>query len=235
MTQIPLVPSVVITSPKKYDLIYIDCPWSYTNFGTASASGHYALMSQQDICGLDLRSILNPKGGMVLVWATGPRLNFAIEAIKSWGLHYRGVAFVWVKTRKADNGIISGQGVPPTFTKPTTEFLLCASTKKSGRPLGLKVFNAPQVILAPREGHSVKPEVFRTTIDSILGNSISKLEIFARKLPVSPLWEAIGNEITGEDVRTSIQKLNGSLPVVSVGATIPQPGTQVSTWVTQLK
>lgn len=219
MTQTSLFPSVIITSPKKYDLIYIDPPWTYSNFGTASASSHYSLMTQQDICALDLKSILNPKG-MVLVWATGPRLNFAIEAIKSWGLHYRGVAFVWVKTRQSDNGIISGQGVPPTFTKPTTEFLLCATTKKAGRPIKLRVFNAPQVILAPREGHSTKPEVFRTTIDSILNSSISKLEIFARKIPASNSWDAVGNELTHEDVRVSIQKLNGTLPTLSVAATI---------------
>ena len=115
-------PTVIISAPKKFDLIYIDPPWPHTNFGSASASKHYSLMSQPDICSLNIKSILN-KNAMVLVWATGPRLDLAFEAIKAWGLHYRGLSFIWVKTRK-DGAIIHGQGVQPTFTKPTTEVVL---------------------------------------------------------------------------------------------------------------
>lgn len=203
---------VVITAPKKYDLILIDPPWSY--FGDpnkmAAAGKHYNLMSQADICGMDLKSILN-KNAMVLVWATGPRLHFAFEAIKSWGLHFRGVAFVWVKTKK-DGTIINGQGVPPTFTKPTSEFVLCATTTKAGRPLKLSKFNTPQIILAPRAGHSTKPEKVRQEIDATLGTSITKLEIFARTQV--PGYDAIGNHLTGEDVNTSIGKLNGTISCV---------------------
>lgn len=199
-----------IVAPKKYDLIYIDPPWSY--FGDPNKMGaagkHYSLMSQVDICAMDLKSILN-KNAMVLVWATGPRLHFAIEAIKAWGLHYRGVAFVWVKT-KQDKTIINGQGVPPTFTKPTSEYVLCATTCKNGRPLKLKKFNTPQIILAPRKGHSTKPEEVRQQIDLTLGTGIDRLEIFARTLV--PQWDVVGNAVCNEDVAVSIGKLNGSIP-----------------------
>lgn len=234
MTPTPLV---TISAPKKYDLIYIDPPWSYTNFGTASASSHYGLMSQQDICNMDLKSILN-KDGMVLVWATGPRMNYAIDAINAWGLHYRGVAFVWVKTRK-DGVVINGQGVPPTFTKPMAEFVLCATTKKAGRPIKLQKFNTPQIVMAPREGHSTKPQVFRTHIETTLTPNIAKLEVFARAVTLG--WDAIGNGVCGEDVSVSISKLNGSIScsptphVVSVTSTdqcknteTPQTGDQSS-------
>lgn len=213
-TVAPLVTyQCIVTGPKKYDLIYIDPPWPY--FGDPNKMGaagkHYNLMSQPDICNMDIKSILN-KNGMVLVWATGPKLHFAIEAIKSWGLHYRGIAFVWVKTKK-DKSIINGQGVPPTFTKPTSELVLCATTCKNGRPLKLLKFNTPQIILAPRNGHSTKPDEVRQQIDATLGISIDRLEIFARA--VVPGWEAIGNHLTGEDVNISIGKLNGSLPCFS--------------------
>jgi len=215
-----VLPLVTITATKKYDLIYIDPPWSYTNFGTASASSHYGLMTQTDICNMDLKSILN-KDGMVLVWATGPRLDYAMEAIKCWGLHYRGVAFVWVKTRK-DGGVINGQGVPPTFTKPMAEFVLCATTKKAGRPIKLQKFNTPQIVMAPREGHSTKPQVFRQHIEATLTPNISKLEIFARTLVST--WDCIGNGVTGEDVNVSIGKLNGSISCIP-----PQQPTSVTT------
>jgi N6-adenosine-specific RNA methylase IME4 len=193
-------------SHKRYDVLLVDPPWTYTNFGTASVSNHYGLLDQEAICSLPIRQILKKKA-FVFVWATGPRLDYALEAIKSWGLHYRGIAFVWVKTRKSDNAIISGQGVPPTFTKPTTEMLLCATTTKAGRPVPLRKFNAPQVILAPRGGHSEKPEVFRETIEETLGGSSRDyLEMFARKR--IPGWDAIGDEVcNGEDIRESLRKM----------------------------
>ena len=198
-------------TPKKYDLIYCDPPWSY--FGdpnkNAAAGKHYNLMSQEELGNLDVKSLLNKKG-MVLMWATCPRLHFAIQLIEKWGLHYRGVAFVWVKTRK-DGTIINGQGVPPTFTKPTTEMLLLATTKKTGRPIPLRRFNTPQVVLCPRGKHSEKPEVFRQEIESTLDPNIDKLEIFGRKLIQG--WDVIGDGvIVGEDVATSIGKLNGTIP-----------------------
>ena len=193
---------------KTYDVIMIDPPWSYFGSTTknAAAGKHYSLMSQEELAKIELKSLLKKKG-MVFVWATCPRLNFAIEMIKSWGLNYRGVAFVWVKTRK-DGGIISGQGVPPTFTKPTTELLLLATTNKTGRPVPLRKFNTAQVILSPRGAHSVKPAVFRTTIEETLVTGIDKLEIFGRQ--VVPGWDVIGDGITGEDVTVSISKLNGT-------------------------
>lgn len=205
---------VVISGPKQYDLVYVDPPWSYFGSGTkmGAAGKHYSLMTQDDLKNLDIRSILNKKA-MVLMWATGPRLDYAIDLIRAWGLHYRGIAYVWVKTTKAGK-IISGQGVPPTFTKPTTEVVLCATTIKAGRPLPLKRFNGPQVVLAPRGKHSQKPDVFRKEIEQTLGHGISKLEMFARE--VAPGWDAVGNELCYEDISVSIGKLNGTVPFTPV-------------------
>lgn len=208
-----------VCSQKKYDVVLIDPPWSY--FGDPNKMGaagkEYSLMSQKDIQALNVKSLLK-KNACVFVWATCPRLNFALDAIKSWGLHYRGIAYVWVKTNKQGK-IISGQGVPPTYTKPTTELLLLATTKPTGRPLKLRRFNSPQVILAGRAGHSEKPEVFRQDIVATLDNvsSLDFLEIFARK--TVPTWDVIGNEVCDEDIAVSISKLNGSLvcqPAISL-------------------
>lgn len=189
---------------KSFDLIYIDPPWHHYGSTTkdAAAGKHYPLMTQKELKALPIKSILNKKG-MVFMWATGPRLHYAIELINAWKLHYRGVAFVWVKTRK-DGAIINGQGVPPTFTKPTTEFLLLSTTTKTGRPIPLKKFNTPQVILAPRSAHSAKPELFREKIIETLKEPYSKLEIFGRNK--IPGWDVLGNEIDGEDINQALQK-----------------------------
>lgn len=203
--------TVIISQPKKYDVIYVDPPWSYVGDPNkpGAAGKHYSMMSQQALGALPVKSILKKKG-LVLMWATGPRLDYAVDLIRAWGLHYRGIGFVWVKTRK-DLKIINGQGVPPTFTKPTTEVVLVATTCKTGRPVKLIKHNTPQVVLAPRAGHSTKPEDVRKLIEATLG-PLDYLEMFARVQ--APGWDAIGNGVTGEDIAISIGKLNGTVPCV---------------------
>jgi N6-adenosine-specific RNA methylase IME4 len=176
---------------KKYDIIYTDPPWHYYGSTTkdAAAGKHYDLMLQDDIEKLPVKDLLNPKGAC-FVWATGPRLDYALSAINAWGLHYRGVAHVWVKTRK-DGKIIHGQGVPPTYSKPTTELLLLATTVKKGRPLPLLDKALPQVVLAPREAHSKKPAIFRELIEKAYGDC-SRLEMFARGKVKD--WDVWGNQ-----------------------------------------
>ena len=164
-------------------------------------------MEQYSLKALPVTSVLNKKAA-VFMWATGPRLDYAIEVMKAWGLHYRGIAHIWVKTRKKDNGIINGQGVPPTYTKPTTELLLLGTTKKAGRMIPLQKFNTAQVVLCPRAGHSEKPEIFRQLIEQTLKPPYTKLEMFARKK--TPGWTVIGDGVGGEDIMTSLAKLNGT-------------------------
>lgn len=164
-----------------YDIVYADPPWPM--FGDpnkdAAAGKHYELMDMKSIKMLPVKSLFrDQKKGVAFVWATSPRMDLAVDAIRAWGLHYRGVAFVWVKTRK-DGGIIHGQGVRPTVTKPTTEMCLVATTNKKGRPFPLLSEKVPQVVLAPREGHSVKPVVFRQHILDLYGDRPA-IELFAR-------------------------------------------------------
>jgi N6-adenosine-specific RNA methylase IME4 len=177
---------------KRYDIAYVDPPWFYYGSAVkdAAAAKHYPLMSPEDLAALDVRSILN-KRAAVFVWATCPRLNFAIDLIAQWGLHYRGVAYVWVKTNRAGK-IIAGQGVPPTFTKPTTELLLAATTTRTGRPFPIRDLAQAQVVLHPRGEHSEKPAVFRRCIEALCGDR-PRIELFARIRTSG--WDAWGAEL----------------------------------------
>ena len=211
MTSTPPVPKDPLAG-KRYDILLVDCPWGYYGSSTkmGAAGKHYSLMGDADIKNLPIKKVLKKKA-WVFVWATGPKLDLAIESIKAWGLHYRGIAHVWVKSRKSDGAIIHGQGVPPTYSKPTSELLLVATTTKVGRPLKLLNSAIPQIVLSPREGHSQKPSKFRTWIETGLvgqGNpkGYSLLEVFARKVP--PGWDAIGDGVRpGEDVKDSLEKI----------------------------
>ncbi|HEY9086320.1 MAG TPA: MT-A70 family methyltransferase [Candidatus Tyrphobacter sp.] len=177
---------------KTYDIAYVDPPWYYygSPIKDAAAAKHYPLMDLDELAAIDIRRLLN-KSAAVFLWATCPRLNFAIELISRWGLYYRGVAYVWVKTNQR-GAIISGQGVPPTFTKPTSELLLVATTKPTGRPFPILDLAQSQVILHPRAGHSEKPRVFRRRIEELCGDR-SRIELFARSQ--APGWDSWGAEV----------------------------------------
>jgi N6-adenosine-specific RNA methylase IME4 len=176
---------------RTFDIVYADPPWFYygSQIKDAAAAKHYPLMTQDDLAGLPVRSIM-AKRAALFMWATGPRLNFAIELINSWGLHYRGVAYVWVKTNR-QGAIIKGQGVPPTFTKPTTEFVLAATTMPTGRAFPLLDLGQGQVVLESRAEHSRKPAVFRRLIEELCGTR-PRIELFARES--SPGWDVWGPE-----------------------------------------
>lgn len=182
-----------------YDLILADPCWPYYGSKTknAAAGKHYDLMTWEELAAMPVQGIAN-NPAMLLMWATGPLLYSQIGIMDQWGFNYRGVAFVWVKTR-ADGGIISGQGVPPTFVKPTTEFLLLGTTCKRGRPFPIQDSSMGQVVLAPREEHSKKPEVFQENIEKIVGPDVTKIELFARRQREG--WDATGLELDGFDYR----------------------------------
>jgi len=207
-----------VATPAKYDILLADPPWPY--YGStekdAAAGKHYDLMSMDDLIAMPIKEVLN-KQAAVFIWATCPRLDLAIDLIRGWGLHYRGVAWVWAKTRK-DGHLIHGQGVPPTFTKPTTELLLAASTMPRGRPFKLQTSAMAQVIEepfdgplepAPREQHSVKPLRFIKLIDELAGAEPNKLELFCRGLPEIG-WSGWGNQcVPDADHPLSVTELFG--------------------------
>lgn len=182
---------------ERYDVVYADPPWAYWGSGekNAAAAKHYPLMALSEITALPVRELMSPRAALFL-WATGPKLDAALKAIEAWGLHYRGVAYVWVKTTR-DGRPLGGQGVPPTFTKPTTEFVLAATTMRRGRPFPILDLAQHQVLLAPRGAHSEKPAAIRARIEALCGER-SRIELFARG--EVPGWHSWGAEaLASED------------------------------------
>jgi len=176
----------------QYDIIYADPPWSHWGDPNkdAAAGKHYPLMADQDLQRLPVRSLLKGGHGALFCWATCPRLDLAIKTIEAWDFVYRGVAFVWVKTRR-DGGIIHGQGIPPTATKPLTELCLLGTTNRRGRPFPLLDAAVPQTILAARQQHSQKPAIVREHIVALYGDR-PRIELFAREAAEG--WDGWGRD-----------------------------------------
>jgi N6-adenosine-specific RNA methylase IME4 len=184
-------PTIPPLPQRRYDIVYVDPPWYYygSPIKDAAAGKHYPMMSLDELAAIDVRAMLN-KRAAVFIWATCPRLDFAFKLIDAWKLHYRGVAYVWVKINRRGE-IIAGQGVPPTFTKPTSELLLVATTNPTGRPFPILDLAQSQVVLHPRGAHSEKPAIFRTLIERLCGPR-SRIELFARSQVKG--WDAWGAE-----------------------------------------
>lgn len=177
----------------QYPVIICDPPWKY--FGDPNkdqaAGKHYPTLTVDEMLALPW-PLATP--GVLFMWATGPKLQDALDLGARLGLHYRGVAFVWVKCREQDGRMvpIGAQGVRPSIVKPTTELVLAFATCAKGRPLPLLSESVPQVVLAKRVGHSVKPREVQDRIVQLYGD-VPKLEMFARER--YPGWDAFGNEI----------------------------------------
>lgn len=181
-----------------WDIIYLDPPWRYrrddagaktAGFYTA-AENHYPTMTEAELAAMPIRSIMS-KTSVIFMWATSPLLDVALRVIDSWGLSYRGMPYIWVKTRK-DGQIIGPTGLIPTFTKPKAEFVLAATINKRARPFPITTINQNQIVMAPRGRHSEKPEEVRRRIETLCGDR-PRIELFARK--TVPGWAAWGNEV----------------------------------------
>lgn len=165
----------------KYDIVLADPPWSYHGQQDkwGAAAKFYPTMSDAELLAFDIRQRFMNKRAILFMWATSPRLDFALRCINAWGLAYRGIAFVWVKTR-ADGVPIGAQGVRPSIVKPTSELVLAASTVETGRPLKLHDESIRQIILAPKTEHSRKPDHVHEAIERMYP-AASKIELFARR------------------------------------------------------
>lgn len=182
---------------QQFDVVLADPPWAYTGQQDkmGAAAKFYPLMSDEDLLNFPLEQVLAPKG-VLFMWATMPRLDFAIDLIRARGLHYRGGSFIWVKTKKSDPTVpVGAQGVRPSIVKPTSEIVLAASRVKTGRPMKLHDESVRHIILAPKGEHSVKPDDVHERIERLYPNA-SKIELFARRPREG--WTVWGNEITEE-------------------------------------
>lgn len=178
-----------------YDVALIDPPWSYTGQQDkwGAAAKFYPTMTYEALAEFTLPVEALSPNGVMFMWATSPRLDTAIRLLHHWGLTFRGVAFVWVKTKKSDPAVpIGAQGVRPSIVKPTCEFVLAASRIASGRPMPLGNESVRQVVLAPKGAHSQKPIEVHERIE-VLYPGKTKIEYFARAQRSG--WDAWGNEI----------------------------------------
>lgn len=182
----------------KYSIIYADPPWSYDDksLERGGAERHYRTMNIEDIKQINVNNLASDDC-VLFMWATFPKLQEALDVIKSWGFKYKTCAFVWVKANKktyvAQTSMIPfisldvfwGMG---RWTRSNAEICLL-SVKGNPKRLNADVH---QIIYQPIRKHSRKPDEARSKIISLCGD-LPRLEMFARKKVDG--WDVFGNEV----------------------------------------
>lgn len=167
----------------KYQVIYADPPWSYSNKKTggnmiSGAGCHYKTMYLEDIKAMPVQDLCE-KDSVLFLWAVNPMLPDAIDVMKSWGFKYK-TTITWRKVMSLGMGF---------WWRGQTEFLLFGTRGK------VKAFRMQEAnILQIKVGkHSSKPHEFRQMIERATKDMPNKLELFARSK--WPGWHVFGNEV----------------------------------------
>lgn len=184
------MPDHIPLPAKQYSVIYADPPWAYQQAGaTAKARGtavkHYPTMTTAEICALPVREIVRG-GAACFMWATFPNIAEAIKVMEAWGFTYKTAAFVWVKKNRKNGGNFMGMGA---YTRANAEVCLLGVTPGFKAKTQIRAHNVHQIIEAPFEGHSKKPDETRRRIVELLGD-VPRLEMFARQRADG--WDALG-------------------------------------------
>lgn len=184
----------IFSTDKKYNIIYADPPWSYGDKrtgkgknnpnGAGGAEKHYRTMNTQDICDLPVKNIA-ADNCMLVMWTTAPMIFEAKKVIDAWGFDYKTFGLVWVKMTN-DMSKVRGDGIG-NYTVQNAEYCLIALKGKYWRnKTGIK-----QILLAPKQEHSKKPDEERERIVELLGD-LPRIELFARQHADG--WDCWGNE-----------------------------------------
>jgi N6-adenosine-specific RNA methylase IME4 len=178
----------------KFNVLYCDPPWCYSNKNTggkhrSGAANKYAVLTIEELLNLKISNITDDNC-VLFLWATTPLLPEAVRLIEHWGFKYK-TAITWEKTGRLGMGY---------WLRVQSEHLLIAIKGK------VKPFRSSKrnVIRQKPLRHSEKPEEFRKLIEECTVNVENRklLELFARKEVEG--WECWGAEIDGQDVRDLI-------------------------------
>lgn len=181
---------------KKYQVIYADPPWSYTDKrskpGPKGNKGggvvhHYPTLSIDDICSLPVANITDDPA-LLFMWGTWPLMPYWNKVIEAWGFKFKTLGFDWVKQYPKSGKICIGAGA---YTRSNSEVCLIG-VKGKGASL-IEDHSICNVQIAARGRHSEKPQLFRDLITKLVGSDKSKIELFART--AAPGWDCWGNEV----------------------------------------
>lgn len=171
---------------RRYQIIYADPPWSYTeNWGNGAVHHHYDSMSISQLKALPVGALADDNCHLYL-WVTNPFIQEGLDLVKVWGFEYKQL-ITWVKTNK-DGTTRMGLGY---YFRGVTEHCIFAVKGKLPR-INKSIKN---IVFAEFSKHSKKPDIFRDIIIAHSGDR-ERVELFARQKIEG--WDSWGNEVESD-------------------------------------
>ena len=181
---------------KKYEIIYADPPWQFTNKKTggslkSGAAHQYLTTGIEGLKAMDIKSI-TADNAVLFMWYVGAMPQEAIDLVHAWGFTIKNMnGFVWNKLTQKNKPHF-GMGF---YTRAGSESVIIA-TKGKFKPAShavRAVFNADEQIQFEGKAikHSRKPLQVRDLIIDLCGD-LPRLEMFARESAEG--WDVFGNE-----------------------------------------
>jgi N6-adenosine-specific RNA methylase IME4 len=187
------------------DLLLIDLPYGYgrkpKNMDhNCSPSKHYPTMTNGALLDLNFKQVC-AKDAIVAMWAPASQLELALDVMKANGFKYI-TNVTWHKVFPSGK---SAGCATKSAVVPMQEHLLIGR-RGAGIPIpragkgASYVARIHGVIVALREAHSKKPEIFHHELARVFsttksGNPTNKLELFSRSAVKG--WKAWGNQSPG--------------------------------------
>ena len=189
---------------KKYQIIYADPPWSFSNRLRTSKkdeNGKYLFYKPNTTVGKKYEtqsgdwiknlnvSTISDDNAILFMWTTDSHLPLALEVIKSWGFIYRTIGFIWNKKEKSGKQVCY-MGI---WTMKGSEICLLATRGKIHNRI--QSHKVRQLTEAVRREHSQKPEEIKIKIIQLMGD-LPRIELFARQKTEG--WDVWGNEVEND-------------------------------------
>lgn len=174
-------------------MLVIDPPWGFDLYSDEgiekSAQAHYDLMTDEQILGLPVGQLAS-MNCLLYLWATAPKLPFAIDCVKAWGFEYKSY-MVWRKTTVRGK-VRVGTGYR---VRSTGEMVVVGTL---GNP---KQSYVPHTVFdGVARQHSRKPDEFYTLCDRVMPHA-RRADVFTRES--RPGWHGFGNEATKFDAEVA--------------------------------
>jgi N6-adenosine-specific RNA methylase IME4 len=146
------------------------------------ADKHYATMSIEDICALELPPLADDC--VLFLWRVASMQDEALRVIRAWGFNGPKSELIWLKrTVKGNRWFGMGR-----YVRAEHETCLIATR---GRPTR-KAANVRSTFEAINWGHSEKPDEFYNIVEALYDGPYT--ELFARNPVRRPHWTYLGDE-----------------------------------------
>lgn len=179
-----------------------DPPWWEAGGGKIKrgADRHYPLMKTDDICRIDVPSLVHLDGCHLYLWVTNGFLRDGLKVMDSWGFRYV-TCITWAKDRFGLGQYFRGQTEQCLFG-------VCGRLPYKLDPTTGKRVQGRTLVNASRGRHSQKPVELRQMVEKVSYGPF--LEMFARE--VHPGWDVWGNQVSSDVIIETPCPTCGSLP-----------------------